>query len=321
MSDLLSHDERLTLPKHSVPGKVGVVTVLYNSSDVLPEFFFSIDQQSYQNIVVYCIDNLSNDDSVQQCRTRDSKYVVIENERNIGVAAANNQGIRTALADGCDAVLLLNNDTVFPPDLIELLAAGLDRYRCDMIAPKIYYHDRPNVIWCAGGRFHLLQSYHTEHVGVGRIDTGQYDAPRFMPYVPTCCLLIRREVFGLVGMMDSRYFVYSDDADFLYRCLQKDIQVWYLPEAKLWHKVSSLTGSASEFSAHYCTRNRIYFLRKHLPYWLALSLYLQSQLRSTAAFLLGRISLSSWKRRRKSSAEGWQMLGRHYRQEQDSLKL
>ncbi len=321
MGHRLSHDQGLTVPEHFVPEKVGLVTVLYNSSDVLPEFFASIDRQSYKNIVVYCVDNASKDNSVQQCRTQDSTYVVIENEKNVGVAEANNQGICAALADGCDAVLLLNNDTVFPPDLIELLTAGLDRYACDMIAPKIYYHDRPNVIWCAGGLFHLLQSYHTEHVGVGAIDTGQYDTPRFVTYVPTCCLLIRREVFGRIGIMDNRYFVYSDDADFLYRCLQKDIRVWYLPEAKLWHKVSSLTGSSSEFSVHYCTRNRIYFLRKHLPYWLALGLYLQSQLRSTAAFLLGRISLSVWKRRRKSSAEGWEMLDSPDRQEQDALKV
>ncbi len=308
---LIREDDQFRLPDDAVPGKVGIVTVLYNSSDVLPEFFASLESQSYKNIVTYFIDNASKDGSAAQCRGRNPSYVVIENNKNVGVAEANNQGIRVALADGCEAVLLLNNDTVFPPNLVEVLRTGLEKNGCDMPTPKIYYHDQPNVVWCAGGRFPLWQSYHTEHLGVGEIDRGQFDTPKPVPYVPTCCLLIRREVFGLVGVRDARYFVYSEDADFLVRCLRKGLRIWYLPEAKLWHKVSSLTGSDSEFSAHYCTRNRIYFLRKHLPYWVALGLYVKSQFRSALAFLLGKISLSSWNRRRKSSAEGWAMLDGH----------
>jgi len=309
------------MPEHFVPGKVGLVTVLYNSSDVLIDFLGSVERQSYKNFVTYCVDNASKDDSVEQCSARGSRFVVIKNYKNVGVAEANNQGIRAALADGCDSILLINNDTVFPPDLIEVLLAGLGRHSCDMTTPKIYYHDRPNVIWCAGGRFQLRKSYHTEHIGVGSIDAGQYDTSTRVTYVPTCCLLIRHKVFERVGLMDSRYFVYSDDADFLYRCLREDLKVWYLPEAKLWHKVSSLTGANSDFSAHYCTRNRIYFLRKHLPYWMALGLYLKSQLRSVVALLVGKISLSSWKQRRKSSAEGWAMLDSHNRQEHDVLNV
>ncbi len=309
------------MPECHVPGKIGVVTVLYNSSHVLQDFLASMERQSYGKIVTYFVDNASNDDSVEKCRAWNGECVVIPNETNVGVAEANNQGIRAALVDGCDSVLLLNNDTVFADDLVERLHAGLRKYDCSMVTPKIYYHDQPNVIWCAGGRFHLLQSYHTEHFGCGVIDVGQYNTPRCVSYVPTCCLLIGREVFGVVGLMDSRYFVYSDDADFLYRCKEMNLKVWYLPEAKLWHKVSSLTGSDSDFTAHYCARNRIYFLRKHLSYGLALGLYVLSQVRSAIAFLLGKISRSSWKLRRQSEAEGWAMLGTRYRRGQNALKV
>jgi len=311
----------LTTEHYVLPGTIGVVTVLYNSSAVLPDFLASMEQQTYDKLFTYFVDNGSKDDSVKQCGAWGHDCVVIENTTNVGVAEANNQGILAALADGCDSVLLLNNDTVFPPTLIELLHAQFRDSNCNMVAPKIYYHDRPNVIWCAGGRFHLLQSYHTEHFGVGKTDTSQYDTPAWVSYVPTCCLLIRRTVFDLVGLMDSRYFVYSDDADFLYRCQKKKLRVWYLPKAHLWHKVSSLTGSGSEFSDHYCARNRIYFLRKHLSYGLALGLYLQSALRSGVAFFTGRISLSSWKRRRKSEAEGWAMHNSNYRWEQDARNV
>ena len=50
----------------------------------------------------------------------------------------------------------------------------------------------------------------------------------------------------------------------MYRCLEMDIALWYVPDAKLWHKVSSLTGGLSAFTIYYCVRGRIYFVHKHL---------------------------------------------------------
>jgi GT2 family glycosyltransferase len=133
-----------------------------------------------------------------------------------------------------------------------------------MTTGKMYYHDKPDVFQCAGGHFQSWLGYRTRHDGAGLQDVGQYDQPRRVTNTPTCCLLMRRSVFDRVGLMDSRYFVYSDDADFLYRALKQGLSLWYVPEAKLWHKVSSLTGVGSAFSLHYSSRNRAYFITKHL---------------------------------------------------------
>src|SRR5258707_13241919 len=110
-------DERLTLPTQYAPGKIGVVTVLFNSGGMLEDFFASIEQQDHTDFVVYCVDNASADDSVDQCRARGDRYIVIENARNVGVAAGNNIGTRKAIADGCEFVLYLNNDVAFGPEL------------------------------------------------------------------------------------------------------------------------------------------------------------------------------------------------------------
>ena len=247
-------------------GKIGVVTVTYNSEPVLQEFFDSLAAQTHRNFALYVIDNASKDKTLEMTAQRtDLPVVVIANGGNLGVAEGNNQGIRAALADGCECVLLLNNDTVFSADLIAQLYAGLDRHHCDMTTGKMYYHDRPDVLWCAGGRFQPWLGYRVQHDGENQKDTGQYGHPRPVTYTPTCCLLVRRSVFDRIGLMDSLYFVYSDDVDFLYRCLKQGLSLWYVPDAKLWHKVSALTGNTSDFMVRYCTRNRIYFLLKHLP--------------------------------------------------------
>jgi len=258
-------DEKVSLPLAYTPGKVGIVTVLFNSGKVLEDFFCSVEQQLYTNFVVCCVDNASTDDSVERCRARDDRYVVIENAQNLGVPAGNNIGTRIALEEGCEFVMYLNNDVAFGPKLFGQLLEGLSLYKCSMTTPMMYYHDRPNVIWAAGGYFQPWLGYRCLHYGDGDVDHGQYKLAAKVPYTPTCCVLIRRELFATVGLMDERYFVYYDDTDFMLRAYRAGEALYLLPAAKLWHKVSSLTGTSSPFRTRYVHRNHALYLHKNLP--------------------------------------------------------
>jgi GT2 family glycosyltransferase len=257
-------DERLSLPVHYTPGKIGVVTVLYNSATVLKEFFESIERQQYTNFVVYCVDNASTDDSVDQCRSRGNQYIVIESGTNVGVAAGNNVGTRAAVADGCEFVLYLNNDVVFGPELFGQLVEGLRHYDCSMTTPLMYYHDRPEVIWAAGGYFQPWLGYRCLHFGHGETEVTQPQREAQVSYTPTCCVLVRREIFAEIGIMDERYFVYYDDTDFMLRAWKRGKKLYFLPHAKLWHKVSSLAGADSPFRQRYLTRNRALYTHKNV---------------------------------------------------------
>ena len=276
-------DERLALPARYSPGKIGVVTVLYNSSTVLPDFFKSIEAQDYSNFTIFCVDNASKDNSIAQCRERGKYYQIIANGQNEGVARGNNQGILAAIEGGCEYVLLLNNDVKFGSTLFRDLVDGLAENSCQMTTPLMYYFDRPNVIWAAGGKFQPLFGYRCYHLEDETIDDGSPRVAKQVEESPTCAVLFRREVFARVGLMDERYFVYHDDTDFMLRALQRGETLFLLPKAKLWHKVSSLTGSGSDFSVGLGTRNRAYLLTKFcgkimaLPYIIGL----------WAAYLLG----------------------------------
>src|SRR5215471_11887033 len=107
--------------------KIGVVTVTYNSEPVLQDFFDSLVAQTHTNFILYIVDNASRDQTLAMARLRtEVSSVIIANRDNVGVAEGNNQGIRAALDDGCECVLLLNNDTVFPATLFDRLYNGLD---------------------------------------------------------------------------------------------------------------------------------------------------------------------------------------------------
>ena len=244
--------------------KVGAVTVTYNSSHVIEPFLASMVQQTFQQWSLYVIDNASHDNTrVQVTACSDPRIRLLANSENLGIAEANNQGIRQALEDNCDAVLLLNNDTEFEPGLLDKLVEGLSSYRCEMIAPKIlFYHDR--TIWSAGGGMDSRRAYSGFHYGYAEKDVGQYDDARPVDHAPACCLLIHKEVFARIGLMDTHYFTYVEDTDFCYRAKRAGIKLMYLPSATLLHKAHSLTGGLfSDFMIRYTTRNRVYFMLKH----------------------------------------------------------
>lgn len=255
--------------------KIGVVTITFNSAKVLPGFFRSLWSQCYSNFTLYIIDNGSNDETKSIINFENNNRVVfIENEQNEGVAKANNQGIKRALDEGCDYVLLMNNDVEFEQNLLTKLVSGLQQQSASIVTPKMMYYDPVDVIWFAGSWFNKSKGIIPLHRGINEKDVGQYDKIEQIEYAPTCCVLIRKKVFQDVGLMDEKYFVYFDDTDFFYRVLlNKKHKVYYLPDMQFFHKVGSLTKSNAsskernpvrgDFFINQNIRNHNYYLRKH----------------------------------------------------------
>ncbi len=252
--------------------KIGIVTVTFNSGEVLPDFFSSLERQTCRDYTLYAVDNASTDNTCAFVQEHMPGCVLVRNPDNIGFAAGTNQGVRKALADGCEAILLLNNDVEFGPDLIERLVEGIREFNCDMTAPMMYYHQPKDRIWAAGGALQPRLGFRAVHRGLNKPDRGQYEHPCRVTFAPFCCVLIRSAVFDRVGFLDEQYFTYAEDADFMYRCLKVGVTLWYIPGARLWHKVNSLTGTFSPFSLRYGARNRAYFIAKHLP-WIYRSVF------------------------------------------------
>ena len=77
-------------------------------------------------------------------------------------------------------------------------------------------------------------------------------------------MLIHKNVFNLVGIMDEKYFVYFDDSDFSLRLNKKGIKIYYNYIASIEHKESTSTGGyRSPFHIYYFNRNILYYIRKN----------------------------------------------------------
>ena len=245
---------------------IGLVTVLFNSDDVLEDFFASITRQTYKEYILYLVDNSPGERSdafIQRCLEKYPipNYLHIKNTENKGVAAGNNTGIKKAIEDKCTHVLLLNNDIVIEQDdvfqkLIQL--AGKE----NIITPKIlFYNDRK--IWTAGGYLDKFRGLGVAY-GMGKDDTEKFNISKYVSSESTCFMLINVEVFAAVGLMDENYFLYVDDTDFVYRATKKGYKVLYAPSIVILHKVShSSGGTQTPFYVYYGNRNKIYFIRKN----------------------------------------------------------
>lgn len=249
---------------------IGIVTVLYNSDDVLPDFFASLNAQTGVRFRLYVIDNSGTDSGTQITRKLALDYgidaIVVFNNANVGVAKGNNQGIDLALADQCTHILLANNDTAFASDtIVKLLDAVTGQ---DLAATsKIMYHSEPELLWYGGGDIQEL-TMRTPHYGFKQADEGQFDHLTHVGYAPTCFMMFDASVFKRIGRMDEHYFVYYDDTDFVWRMKQAGLRIRFVPSSVVLHKVSTSTGGErSPFTLYYTNRNRVYFIRKNLRGW------------------------------------------------------
>ncbi len=246
--------------------KIGLVTVLFRSDEVLPDFFKSISRQTHKDYILYLVDNsesAATDAIISQCLEEYpvTAYRHIKTGGNIGVAAGNNTGIKLSIADNCSHVLILNNDIEIEQDFMFSKMLSLADAGESMIVPKIYYYDEKK-IWMAGGYMDRWRALGV-HYGYNKKDEPKYNVAKHVTYSPTCFMLIKREVFGATGIMDEKYFAYYDDTDFVLRATRLGYKIWYEPSLELLHKVSSSVGTNSPFYVYYSNRNKIYFIRKN----------------------------------------------------------
>lgn len=246
--------------------KVAIIILNWNGKEDTIECLESLKHITYPNYEILLVDNGSTDGSVECFRERYPGMEIIENGENLGFAEGNNVGIRRAMDEGADYVLLLNNDTVVDPEFLgELVKVAEGDERIGIVGPKIYYYDykgRKDVIWFAGGGINWTTGRTTHHC-MRKIDDGTINKLKKVDYITGCTMLIKGDVFMKIGLLDSDYFLYFEETDFCARA-NKIYDCVFVPYAKIWHKISRSTGGDfSPTMAYYFVRNQMRFMVKN----------------------------------------------------------
>lgn len=249
--------------------KVFIIILNWNGWKDTLECLKSLKHNNYPCRIVV-VDNGSTDESVE--RLEDIEGIdFLSLKSNWGFSGGNNFGIKYALREGADYVLLLNNDTIVDKNFLkELMREAEKNPRAGLLGAKIYYHDEPEKIWFAGGEISFLGK--GTHIGVNEIDKGQYDQVKEVEYITGCCLLVKKEVTDKIGFLDEDYFLYYEDTDYSWRARKAGYDCLFVPRAKIWHKCSAASVEGSASYIYYSARNRLLLLRKNAPIFVRIIL-------------------------------------------------
>ncbi|NJN67389.1 MAG: glycosyltransferase family 2 protein [Chloroflexaceae bacterium] len=275
------------LSTSALPAPIGVIIVSYNTRSLLHTCLQSLQCCSLPLCTVV-VDNHSTDESVAMVRATFPHVQVQVLAQNRGFAAATNYGLRWLTGADClapaprtppppDYLLLLNPDTVVHPGALEDLVAFLETHpRVGLVGPRLLNPD--GSVQPAAFRFPTLTMSLLEVFPPGEVLPGRWygswwhgrypqeqagRAPFPIDHPLGACLLIRRRVVEQVGLLDERYFMYSEEIEWCWRIRQAGWAIWQVPSACVTHIGG---GSARQFRHRMFLelhRSRLRFFRQH----------------------------------------------------------
>jgi N-acetylglucosaminyl-diphospho-decaprenol L-rhamnosyltransferase len=226
---------------------------------------------------IVVVDNASTDDTVQVLRGRWSGIRLIEAGGNVGFSRGNNLGMRQSFGE---LVLLLNGDTLVPAGAIDALVAVLDaRPDVAIVGPRLV--DGQGRAELSFGRMisplNELRQKLRARGNVERLTSREREAD----WVSGACLLVRRVDAEAVGLMDERYFMYTEDVDFCAAVRARGRKVLFTPRVEIVHLRGRSRRTAPRATEQAYRRSQIAFYEKHHPAWAPLlRLYLRLRRRS-----------------------------------------
>ncbi len=253
--------------------KVSIILLNWNGKKDTLECLASLQKLTYPNYEILIVDNGSSDDSIASFQKEFPSLPIIQTFSNLGYAGGNNVGVDHALERGADYILLLNNDTIVSSDLLDrFLDAAKKQPKGGLFGGKILSYKEPKLIDHLGGNWNPRIG---EFVSIGKgKDITFFTDMQKVDYVSGCALFIKREVIEKVGKLDPRFFLLWEETDFCYRARTAGFEIWSVPTALVWHKISaSFSGKA--LMHYYWWRNRLLWIEKNLPWKEKKQLYFQ----------------------------------------------
>lgn len=242
--------------------KIGIILVNYNGYGDTVDCLKSLESLTYENYEVIVIDNASTvrptEENIQYIKNYSHYYW---SEKNLGFSGGNNIGIDIAKQEGCDFVVLLNNDTTVEPDFLsKLIETYNSSDNIGIVTGKIYYYYDKSKIWSAGGLYNRKTGVTTQY---GGNDSDLNSTTRSVTFATGCLMLIPISVINNVGKLSESYFLYSEDTDYCQRVLDAGYLIYYCADSVIYHKVSASVGDMSALQERYMMRNNLYMIQEY----------------------------------------------------------
>lgn len=284
---------------------ISVIIVNYNVRDFLEQALLSV-RRALQGISsqIIVVDNASVDGSVQMLKKRFPDVELLENEKNYGFSAANNQGIDRALGE---FIVLLNPDTVVQEDTFSTLLSFFEKNpKASAATCKILNPDGTFSIDCR----HSIPGPATAFwkiIGLSRLFPkskifGKYNLTYLdenetykVEAISGSFMMMRAQTVRKVGKLDEDFFMYCEDIDYCHRINQAGGEIYYVPDSQIIHYKGESTKKNNLDYVITFNRSLYKFYKKHyrqkyiFPFkWLIL---LGTILRGTFVYIKNKLSM------------------------------
>ena len=253
---------------------LAIVIVSYNVRADLGRCLQSIVGRTtpYPTSIVV-VDNGSSDGTLDMLRRDWPTVHAIAAEGNVGFSRGNNLGIR---ATASELVLLLNPDTEVPDHQVQVLvralladpgaAAAGPRLVDGQGQPELSFGPMVSP-WGEFTQRRLVRAYEAGHDWATARVAHATRQPGTRDWVSGACLLARRADLDAVGLLDERYFMYTEDVDLCAAFRARGRTVRFVPDATVRHlRGRSSAGTPATTEARR-RQSQLAFYRKHHPGW------------------------------------------------------
>lgn len=246
--------------------QLSVIILNWNSTAATIRRVEQVSQWRHLTPTVWVVDNASVDDA-DQISLRCPSARLLRSSVNLGFAGGNNLAIKAALETESHAMLLLNNDAEIDEAGVASLMQVMEATPAlGIIGPIVNESDGHSSVLYAGGRniaFHLNTRL--------EVASPPGEAVCAADYVPGAVVLIRRDVFVKVGLLDERYFFSGEIADLCLRARRCGFECGITTRIMAQHDTRLADSHRSTLYAYYSLRNRLLYVRKFhswlLPIW------------------------------------------------------
>lgn len=241
------------------------IILTWNGEKYLSKLFKSLKDLNYpqEKIKFIIIDSNSTDKTIGFLENlKWNNLQIIKLEKNIGFAAGNNMGMRSALENNADYVVLLNQDTFVEPNfLIELIKSAETEKNIGVVQPLILYYDKPEEISSAGNELNYLGygwcGFNHQLFKNYKLQT----ASRKITYASGAAVLYKVPILKKIGLFDENYFSYYEDTDICLRAKLSGYGTILAPKAICYHDNRNPV-SKNKIRYFWLEKNRVYLLLK-----------------------------------------------------------
>lgn len=251
---------------------VGVILVNWNGGEFTIPCIQSLLAGAVQPDRIVVVDNGSVDGSAENIADSFPFVTIIHNAMNVGFASANNQGMELLLREGVDYVWLLNSDTTVANDCLAALVEVTQRHPAAAgFSGKIYYQEPKDRLWYAGAIRHPIHRA-PQHLLTASADHRYATGSVPVPFISGCCMFIPSGTLRQFGGFIPSYIAYSEDSEWCWRVTRAHQNLYYVPEARLWHRLSASVKKNDStspkrgvpgYALYLMNRNHLWTVRKH----------------------------------------------------------